>query len=156
MLRLSGPARWWRTALALAALALLVDGTLRGNDDRWPFAPMSQYAFAVDLDGEIRSTHVRAVTVDGDEQVVPLSPGGVGLRRAEVEGQLGRFVADPSLLEAIAAAHARRHPDAARYARLDLVQDVSRLRAGSVTGTRTERLATWTVPDPAHPMGCCR
>jgi hypothetical protein len=153
--RLSRPARWWRTLVALTFLVLLVLGTLRFGDDKWPFAPMSQYAFGVDLDGEIRSTRVEAVTVDGDQLTVPLSPGGVGLRRAEVEGQLRRFVDDPSLLEAIAAAYARRHPDEPRYAELVLVQDVSDLEDGAVVGTSTEVLSTWTVPDPRHPMGCC-
>ncbi len=135
---------------------LLALGTLQGNDDRWPFAPMSQYAFGVDLDGEIRSTHVEAVTVDGAEVGVRLSPGGVGLRRAEVEGQLRRFVDDPALLEAIAAAHARRHPGDPRYAELVLVQDVSDLAGGRVVSTRREELARWSVPDPQHPLGCCR
>jgi hypothetical protein len=152
---LSRPARWWRTALALTFLVALVLGTLRFDDDRWPFAPMSQYAFGVDLDGEIRSTRVEAVTVDGEQVSVPLSPGGVGLRRAEVEGQLRRFVDDPSLLETIAAAYATRHPDAPRYAEVVLVQDVSALHDGTVVGKSTEVLSTWDVPDPQHPLGCC-
>jgi hypothetical protein len=147
----------WRSVVALAFLLLLLLGTLQGNDDRWPFAPMSQYAFAVDLDGEIRSTSIEAVTTAGVRTVVPLTPGGVGLRRAEVEGQLPRFVAEPSLLEAVAAAYARRHPGRPRYARLELRQSVRRLVDGVVVGTPTDvLLAAWDVPDPQHPLGCCR
>jgi hypothetical protein len=152
---LSRPARWWRTVVALAFLLALVLGTLRFTDDRWPFAPMSQYAFGVDLDGEIRSTRVEAVTVDGEQVSVPLSPGGVGLRRAEVEGQLRHFVDDPSLLEAVAAAYATRHPDAPRYTQVVLVQDVSTLHDGTVVGKSTAVLSTWAIPDPQHPLGCC-
>jgi hypothetical protein len=147
----------WRSVVAVTFLALLLLGTLQGNDDRWPFAPMSQYAFAVHLDGEIRSTAIEAVTTKGVRTVVPLSPGGVGLRRAEVEGQLPRFVADPALLEAVAAAYARRHPGRPRYARLELHQSVSRLVAGVVVGAPQDVvLAAWDVPDPQHPLGCCR
>ncbi|NAZ82125.1 hypothetical protein GTR02_09875 [Kineococcus sp. R8] len=147
----------WRSAVAVAFLVLLVLGTVQGNDDRWPFAPMSQYAFAVDLDGEIRSTRIEAVTTAGTRTVVPLTPGGVGLRRAEVEGQLGRFVDDPALLEAVAAAAAQRHPGRPRYARLELRQTVSRLVAGEVVGPPQDvLLSAWDVPDPQHPLGCCR
>jgi len=147
----------WRSVVAVAFLALLLLGTLQGNDDRWPFAPMSQYAFAVDLDGEIRSTSIEAVTAAGVRTVVPLSPDGVGLRRAEVEGQLPRFVADPALLEAVAAAYARRHPGRPRYVRLELRQSVSRLVDGVVVGAPQDVvLAAWDVPDPQHPLGCCR
>ena len=147
----------WRSVVAVAFLALLLLGTLQGNDDRWPFAPMSQYAFAVDLDGEIRSTSIEAVTTAGVRTVVPLSPDGVGLRRAEVEGQLPRFVAEPALLEAVAAAYARRHPGRPRYVRLELRQSVSRLVDGVVVGAPQDVvLAAWDVPDPQHPLGCCR
>jgi len=147
----------WRSVVAVAFLALLLLGTLQGNDDRWPFAPMSQYAFAVALNGEIRSTSIEAVTTAGTHTVVPLTPGGVGLRRAEVEGQLPRFVADPALLEAVAAAYAQRHPGRPRYVRLELHQSVSRLVDGTVVGAPADvELAAWDVPDPQHPLGCCR
>lgn len=147
----------WRSVAAVGFLALLVLGTLQGNDDRWPFAPMSQYAFAVHLDGEVRSTRIDAVTTAGTRTVVPLTPGGVGLRRAEVEGQLQRFVDDPALLEAVAAAYARRHPGRPRYVRLELHQDVTRLVGGELTGApRDVELAAWDVADPQHPLGCCR
>lgn len=147
----------WRSVAAVAFLGLLVLGTVQGNDDRWPFAPTSQYAFAVHLDGEVRSTRIEAVTTGGVRTVVPLTPGGVGLRRAEVEGQLQRFVDDPALLEAVAAAYARRHPGRARYVRLEVHQDVTRLVDGELTGApRDVELAAWDVADPRHPLGCCR
>ena len=146
--RLSRAGLSWRAAVALAVVALAVNGSVRGNDVQWPFAPMSQFAFGVDLDGQIRSTYVDADTTAGTTVRVPLTAGGVGLGRAEVEGQLPRFVADPALLQSIAVAAARHHPSWPRYTRLRLRQEVSNLRGGEVVSTRTERLADWTVLDP--------
>lgn len=146
--RLSRTGLAWRVVVALGVVTLAVNGSVRGNDVQWPFAPMSQFAFGVDLDGAIRSTYVEADTSAGTTVRVPLTAGGVGLGRAEVEGQLPRLVADPSLLQSIAVAAARRHPGWPRYTRLRLRQEVSDLRGGEVVSTRTERLADWTVVDP--------
>jgi hypothetical protein len=133
------------SAFVVAGAAL---GTLVGQDPWWPFAPMSQYAFSVDLDGEIRSTFVEADTVAGTTVRVPFGVDGIGLGRAEIEEQLDRVVADPSLLQAVAVAHARRVPDQPRYVELRLVQRVSQLEGGVEVSRRDEVLATWRVPDP--------
>ncbi|MBC7639856.1 MAG: hypothetical protein H7231_08765 [Rhodoferax sp.] len=146
--RLSRPGLAWRVAVTLAVVGLAVNGSVRGNDVQWPFAPMSQFACGVDLDGQIRSTYIEADTTAGTTVRVPLTAGGVGLGRAEVEGQLPRLVADPALLQSIAVAAARRHPGWPRYTKLRLRQEVSDLRGGEVVSTRTERLADWTVVDP--------
>ncbi|WP_432572986.1 hypothetical protein [Kineococcus sp. SYSU DK005] len=153
--RLGAAALLWRSAAAVVFLLLLSAGTLRGTDDGWPFAPMSQYAFAVDLDGEVRSPYVQGTGTDGVVRRVPLTAGGVGVERSEVEGQLPRFVRDPSLLEALAAAHAARHPERVRFASLELRQRVSDLAGGRVVRVRDDLLASWTVPDPRQPLGCC-
>ncbi len=138
----------WRVGATALVVGLAVNGSVRGNDVQWPFAPMSQFAFGVDLDADIRSTYIEAETTAGTVVRVPLTVGGVGLGRAEVEGQLPRFVADPSMLQAIAVAAARRHPDQPRYTRLWLRQEVSDLDDGTVVSTSTVQLATWTVRDP--------
>jgi len=140
----------WRAAATLLLVALAAHGSIRGDDGHWPFAPMSQFAFGVNLDGQIRSTYIEADTTAGTTVRVPLSVSGVGLGRAEVEGQLPRFVKDPSLLQAIAVAAARRHPDWPRYTRLRLRQEVSQLDDGVVVSTRDEQLADWVV---VHPEG---
>lgn len=133
-------------AIALAAtVAAVVYGTARGSDDLWPFAPMSQFAFGVDVDGEIRSTFIDALTTDGDVVRVPLSPTGVGIGRAEIEGQLTRIVADPSRLQSVAVAQRRLHPDRPQYVELYLGQEVTQLEDGVAAGRTTEQLATWTV-----------
>ncbi len=146
--RLRGSSILWRAGFTVALVALAVNGSVRGNDTAWPFAPMSQFAFGVNLDGQIRSTYIEADTTAGTTVRVPLSVGGIGLGRAEVEGQLPRFVKDPSLLQSIAVAAARRHPQWPRYTQLRLRQEVSELADGIVVSTHTEQLADWTVVDP--------
>jgi hypothetical protein len=138
----------WRAAATLVLVVLAAHGSIRGDDGHWPFAPMSQFAFGVNLDGQIRSTYIEADTTAGTTVRVPLSVSGVGLGRAEVEGQLPRFVKDPSMLQAIAVAAARRHPDWPRYTRLRLRQEVSQLDDGVVVSTSEEQLADWVVVDP--------
>jgi hypothetical protein len=145
--RLSRVGLAWRAGALLAGTLLVTYGTARGTDDLWPFAPMSQFAFGVDLDGQIRSTYVEALTTEGERVRVPLSPRGVGVGRAEVEGQLPSIVADPSKLGALAVAQARLHPDEPQYVHLWLRQEVVQLRDGRDAGRSDELLAEWAVRD---------
>jgi hypothetical protein len=128
-----------------AAAGVLLYGSGYGEDDLWPFGPMVQYAFRTDPDGEIRSTFIDADTTDGRRTTVDLSAGGIGIARAEVEGQLTKIVAEPWRLQDLATAQRRLHPDAPQFARLYLRQQVIDLQGGRRTGERTETLATWTV-----------
>lgn len=143
--RMSRVGRAWRLTAAALALAALGYGTVAGTDDHFPFGPMVMFAFSVPADGEIRSTYVEAETAAGDVVRVPLSPAGVGLRRAEIEGQLPTIVERPELLQALADAHRRLNPDQPRYRRLFVRVDVTRLRDGVAAGTSTETVATWSV-----------
>ncbi|GAA4353874.1 hypothetical protein [Angustibacter luteus] len=142
----------WRLTLLLVGSVALLLGTLVGSDREWPFGSMGQYAFSVPDDGQVNSPGVEAVTVDGDTVRVPLTPGGVGLRRAEIEDQAKLIQADPARLQDIAVAAARRHPEWPRYREVRLVDDVTHLHDGRVAGTTHEVLATWTVVDPLDPQ----
>jgi hypothetical protein len=143
--RASRGAKARRLVAVAAAAGVLLYGSAYGEDDLWPFGPMVQYAFRTDPDGEIRSTFIDADTTDGRRTRVNLSTGGVGIARAEVEGQLTKIVAEPWRLQDLATAQRRLHPDAPQFARLYLRQQVIDLQGGRKTGERTETLATWTV-----------
>lgn len=145
--RLSRPARAWRLGVALAGIAALVHGTLADSDDYFPFGSMAQYATAHDLDGQVRSTYVLADTENGLQRVrVPLNATGTGIGRAEVEGQLGRILAEPSLMQTIADAYRELHPDRDQYTTLYLMRDTYQLRDGYQAGQPvTEQLAEWDV-----------
>ena len=96
VLTLSPTGRRVRLAATGVVLALLLGGTLWGNDSEFPFGPFRMYSTRADPDRPVVSTSVVGVTADGDE--VRLSGGEVGLRRAEFEGQLDRLTEQPELL----------------------------------------------------------
>lgn len=143
--RLSGRGRALRLGAAAAALAGLAYGTFLGSDDGYPFGPLSQYAFAADPNGSIPDLYVEAETDAGTREVVKLSPDGVGIARAEIEGQLPEIIADPSRLQAIADAQRRLHPDRPRYTHLWVRVHQILLRDGAPAGERTDDLTEWAV-----------
>lgn len=65
---------------------------------------MSMFAFSVDKDGEVHSLGVEAVTVSAQRVRVSLGHGGIGLERAEVEGQIDRLIDQPWRPQGIAVA----------------------------------------------------
>ncbi|YAL84622.1 hypothetical protein ACMYYO_07370 [Dermacoccaceae bacterium W4C1] len=148
---LSARSRWWRTALTAVVAGGAVLGTLGANDRSWPFAPMTMFAFSVQNDGQVTSRGIDAVTVTGRTVHVPLGDGGIGLERAEIEGQAATLRANPHRLQGIAVAAAGTHPGAERYAEVRLVNTISQLRDGKVISSRKVIEARWRVVDPQHP-----
>ena len=136
-----------RTARALALLlgaALLLLGTARGSDDHFPFGPFLMYAGAGPTDGTVADTRLVATTSEGERVRVPEDVSG--MRRAELEGQLDRFVAEPGLLAAVAQAQARAHPDDPAYVRVEIVQRRHEVRDRRVAGRTDVVLAGWGAP----------
>jgi hypothetical protein len=89
-----------RLVVAGAVVALVLAGTLWGQDDDFPVGPFRMYATAAKATGNVRTAELWGVREDGTR--VALQAKDVGLRRAELEGQLPRFRHDPSLLRALA------------------------------------------------------
>lgn len=143
--RLSGLARGWRTVAAAIGIGLIVYGTAGGSDDDFPFAPMSMFAFRTDPNGDINSHYLEAVTDQGQRIRVPMSNSGVGMSRAQLEGQLLKIMANPSLLQNLADAQRRNAPAAPHYVHLYVMRDRIVLRDGSADHTVTEQLAEWAV-----------
>lgn len=142
---LRAPARAWRLAATAAVLLGLAYGTIWGSDQHFPFGPMVQFAFSVDPDGQIRSVFIEADTTTGTRVRVPLTSEGVGIPRAEIEGQLPQIERDPSLLQGIAVAQRRRHPDQAQYLRLYLMVEITQLQDRRPAGQSVDQLAVWEV-----------
>ncbi|MEU4835600.1 hypothetical protein [Streptosporangium sp. NPDC023615] len=134
-----------RLAAAGAVLALLGYGTVAGTDDLFPFGPMVQYAFSVPPDGEIRSLFMEADTAAGTRVEIPIEPYHVGIRRAELEGQLGRYIGDPSLLQELAEAHARLRPAEPRITGLHVITRVITLRDRRPARTHDVERVSWPV-----------
>ncbi|HET6743294.1 MAG TPA: hypothetical protein VFH76_30345 [Kribbella sp.] len=144
--RLGRPGRWVRAAVAVIGIVLLVNGSVRGSDDLWPFGPMSQYSMVVADDESIVFTRISALTDDGTTVDVPLNIEGAGVARAEIEARAGEIVKDPSLLQQVADGWARKHPDKPKYVDLELIQDTTTLVGGRVSGPPVPRVLTsWKV-----------
>lgn len=145
VVRLSRAGRRARLAAAGAALALLAYGTVWGTDDHFPFGPLTQYAFAADPNGSIGDLYIEADTTAGTRVKVKLSSDGVGVGRAEVEGQLAEIRRDPAWLQGIAEAQRRLHPDQPRFTHLYLRIRHIQLRDSVAVGEHVEDVAEWRV-----------
>lgn len=136
--RLSPGGRRARLAAAVVVLALLLAGSVWGDDDAFPFGPFRMYSTRADPDTPVVSTRVVGLTAAGEE--VRLSGGEVGLRRAEFEGQLPRISRDPSMLGLLADSYAERHPDAEELVQVQVVQRRFELEDGQRTGDVSDRV----------------
>ncbi|HEX5495697.1 MAG TPA: hypothetical protein VFX70_14090 [Mycobacteriales bacterium] len=140
--RLGRVARSWRLAATALVLALLFAGTLWGSDSDFPLGPFRMYSTRDSPNAPVATTQIEATTAAGGR--VSISGPETGLRRAEVEGQLGRFVGDPALLESLAAAYQRHHPGSV-LTQVEVVRRDYSLRRGRATGAvRTTVLAAWS------------
>lgn len=139
---LSRPGRIARVAVTLVAGALLLGGTIAGSDDHFPFGPFRMYAGVNAPDDPAPDPRVEATDVAG--ATVALDERSTGIRRAEIEGQMQRYAAEPELLRRVADAYAARHPDAPALVEVRLVQRWHEIRGGRVTGAqRDEIIAVW-------------
>ena len=135
-----------RVTVAVIGIVLLVNGSVRGSDDLWPFGPMSQYSMVVADNESIVFTRISALTDAGTTVDVPLNIEGAGVARAEIEARAGEIVKNPALLQQVADGWARKHPDKPKYVHLLLIQDTTKLVGGRVSGPPVPKiLTTWKV-----------
>lgn len=127
-----------RLLVAVGLVALTLAGTFVGQDDDFPFGPFRMYSTRDDPDGTVVSTRVEAVDARGRVRVV--DERSTGLKRAEVEGQIRRFVDDPELLGALSRAHDRLRPQEPPFAEIRVVEQVYTLRDSRPTGSSSERV----------------
>ncbi len=139
---LTGGARRARLAVAAVVFVLLLAGTAWGQDDQFPFGPFRMYATRQRLDGTTSWYQLEATTVDGQRILLP--GAAYGLRRAELEGQIPRFVADPGLLGQLAYAYEVRQPDGPDLVEVHLVKWRQPLEGGRPSGDPTSKtVASW-------------
>jgi hypothetical protein len=142
---LSHRARRIRLAVTVVVAALLLFGTLWGQDDMFPFGPFRMYATADKLNAPVANTRFELVDTTGS--VVELTQDNTGIRRAEIEGQLTRFQRDPALLKVIDQAYVARNPHAAAAVTVRIIVRWEDLKGGVPTGAyHDQTIATWNVP----------
>lgn len=132
--------------MATAVVVLLLGaGTAWGEDDHFPFGPFKMYARATKTTGRIGWPRIDAVDAAGRER--SLRGADIGLRRAELEGQLPRFRHDPELLGVLAGAYRSRYPDRPRLVEVRLVRRAQRIVDSERVGEPTETMeAVWRAP----------
>jgi hypothetical protein len=131
-----------RLVATLVAGILLMAGTIWGEDDHFPFGPFKMYAGAADADQPTIDTRLEATDLTGE--TVLLTRENSGIRRAEVEGQLDRFRAEPELLELAVDAYAERNPQAPALREVRVVIRWHEVRDFQPTGAWEEEVVvTW-------------
>jgi hypothetical protein len=135
---LTATGRLVRLLATAVVLALILAGTLWGDDDEFPFGPFRMYSTRADPNAPVVSTRTVGVTASGEE--VRLSGGEVGLRRAEFEGQLDRIEEHPELLGLLADAFADTHPSAPELVAVQVVQRRFELTQGRKTGDYSDHV----------------
>ncbi|GIM89455.1 hypothetical protein [Paractinoplanes toevensis] len=137
--------RWIRVAATLLCGVLLLGGTLFGVDDDFPFGPFRMYATGPDPNGDAKDTRVEGTDEQG--RTVQITEGNSGIRRAEIEGQEGAYVAAPSRLSEVAAAYQEHSPGAAPLKSVRIVVRWVGIKHARPTGTsRDEVIAEWRRP----------
>ncbi len=142
----------WRLVVTLLAFGTLVVGQIQDNNDLFPLGTLSQYATARDMNGTVAALYLMADMPGGTEQVrVPMDQDWIGVGRSEVEGQIFRIIDNPSLLQALANAHAELRPNDAQPVALYLMRSTIHLRDGREYGEREiETLVEWQVQPVAR------
>jgi hypothetical protein len=132
-----------RVGVTVVIAAVLLAGSIWGDDDDFPFGPFRMYASVGDVNAPAADTRVEATDASG--ATVLLTETNTGIRRAEIEGQMGRLQRDPGLLKVVAAAYARRNKSAPTLRQVRIVIRWHDIRDGLPTGAwHDEVVTTWT------------
>jgi hypothetical protein len=137
-------ARLTRVVATLIGAALLLGGTLIGQDDDFPFGPFRMYATTDKLNAPVGDTRVDGVDANG--AAVALDENATGIRRAEIEGAMPLFRKNPALLHVVADAYDSRHPGSPKITEVNVIIRWHDLRDGRPTGEyHDETVVTWAV-----------
>jgi len=135
----------WRIAVSVVGIGLLFNGSLRMEDDVWPFGPLSQYAFSPARDSTVAITRVEGLLADGRRIDLPLRVEESGISRAEIEARIPTITRDPALLRAVSDGWSERHPTAPALRQVWLVQDTMRLGDAGAGPKNLVEITTWVV-----------
>jgi hypothetical protein len=128
---MSGRARKWRSAIAVVVFALAGAGTVVGADDWFPFAPMRQYAYAVDPDGRVSTHAVVGIGTSGED--VRIRFDDIDVRPAELEGLLRPLPTRRERLADVLSTFRANRPDAPETVGIRYVRTVVQLDDRRVT-----------------------
>ena len=145
MAQLTTAARATRVVATVVGVALLLAGTVWGQDDKFPFGPFSMYAGVNGPDEPAPDTRVEGT--DSTGRTIVLAERNAGVRRAEIEGQEGAYVDDPTRLARIADSYRRLNPGAPPLVKVALIVRLHEIRHSTSTGRWHDDVrAVWERP----------
>lgn len=136
--------RLWRSVVAGTIVAAMIFSGFGLTDDAWPFAPFRMFSHANRLDGVAHSIGFAGTTAAGDD--IRLDALDFGLRRAEVEGQRPRVLANPGMLADLAETWNAAHAGDNELVRLEMLEIGRRIEDGRPTEHYDETLMVWEAP----------
>jgi hypothetical protein len=145
MAELTTTGRAARVVATLVGAALLLAGSVWGHDDKFPFGPFSMYAGVNGPNEPAPDTRVEGTDRTG--RTIVLNERNAGVRRAEIEGQEGAYVADPARLARIADGYQGLNPGAPPLVKVALIVRLHEIRHSSATGRWHDDVrAVWVRP----------
>ena len=142
---ISASGRWVRGLASTIVIGGLIVGTFWGDDDNFPFGPFRMFSTTNQLDGHVDAAEVWGVTSSGEE--IQIEWDQIGLRRAEIEGQMPRFAEDPDALRHVATAYEHFYPEGPELVAVKLRERVQILKDGRPEGEPiVVLLAQWNAP----------
>lgn len=131
-----------RIGFTLVLTVLVFYGTLWGDDADFPVGPFRMYSTSRELNEPVADTQMYAVNSAGEE--FRFVESLTGMRRAELEGQLEKFEADPDRMAYLAEAYERRYPDRPDVEEIRIVIEWIEIENGLPTGESTsEEVVSW-------------
>lgn len=140
--RLSDTGSRARAITTIAVIGALLAGGFFGDDDHFPFGPMRMYSTTNEVDGPVSSIHLEGTTVDGE--IVTIKINSIGMRPAELDGQIPRFRADPSLMRYVLETYERTNPEGYDLESLRLIRGIHQLEDRKEVSYSEELIAEWT------------
>lgn len=133
-----------RALVAALIFAAILWGSFGGVDDNFPVGPFSMFAGSDSPDGRVKVPFVEGRgPAEGWRQIYFPE---FGLRRAEIEGQLGKIATPPRVLLArLARAYRRLHPGAEPLTGLRLMYKTYRLEDGRPAEIVVRQTTAWGV-----------
>ncbi len=138
---MSSAGRRRRSVAAAVVVGLVVLGTLVGTDDWFPFAPMRQYAYAVDPDGRVSTHEVEGIGPDGTP--VEIGFDDIDMRPAELEGLLSDVATRSDRLADVLATFRSNRPDAPPTVGIRYLRTVVQLHDRRVAEARVVELGRY-------------
>ncbi len=138
---MSAAGRCRRSVASVIVVGLVVLGTLVGTDDWFPFAPMRQYAYAVDPNGRVSTHEVEGIGPGGTP--VEIGFDDIDMRPAELEGLLSDVTTRSQRLADLLDTFRANRPDAPPTVGIRYLRTVVQLDDRRVTEPRVVELGRY-------------